>query len=123
MDDMVIAASSRDAIIQFKNAFSKHFEITDQGEVSWLLGFEVKHDRKARTIAINQKAYLMAMAEKFRLTNAKPAYMPMEPGMVFSKEQCPSEPIHVPYQEACGSILWPAVTSRPDIQFAVGILA
>ena len=29
----------------------------------------------------------------------------------------------VPYSEAIGSVLWPAVVSRPDIAFAVGILS
>ena len=29
----------------------------------------------------------------------------------------------VPYAEAIGSVLWPAMISRPDITFAVGILA
>ena len=29
----------------------------------------------------------------------------------------------IPYSEAIGSVLWPAVVSRPDIAFAVGILS
>ena len=28
----------------------------------------------------------------------------------------------VPFNEAIGSVLWPAVVSRPDVAFAVGVL-
>ena len=52
----------------------------------------------------------------------------MEPSTQYSKEQSLSTPNQVakmngvPYNEAIGSILWPAVMSRPDIAYAVGIL-
>jgi len=47
----------------------------------------------------------------------------MDASAVYSKDQCPSQPISAPYQEACGHILWPAIISRPDVQFAIGILS
>ena len=55
--------------------------------------------------------------------------MPIEPGTQYSVEQCPTTPNQVakmkgiPYSEAIGSILWPAVVSRPDIVYATGILS
>jgi hypothetical protein len=63
------------------------------------------------------------MAEKFGQSTARPAYTPMEVGAVLTKADESSKPITAPYQEACGHVLWPAVISRPDVQFAVGILA
>ena len=59
---------------------------------------------------------------------AKPVTTPMEPGAILTKDQSPSatsqtdEMQRVPYAEAIGSILWPAMISRLDITFAVGIL-
>ena len=88
-----------------------------------MLGFEVKHNRKERWIALNQQGYIEAMAKKFGQENMKPAYTLMEPGVVLSKDQCPNEPIDIPYQQACGHLLWPAIVDHPDIQFAVGVLA
>ena len=58
---------------------------------------------------------------------AKPVTMPMEPGAILTKDQSPSttsqtnEMQRVPYAEAIGSVLWPAMISTPDITFAVGI--
>ena len=101
----------------------------DNGAISWFLGFQIKHDSKAKTLSINQHAYVESLAENFRLTNAKPVHMPMDPNVHFSIEQCPSMPNQsawmqgVPYIEAIGSVLWPAVVSRPDIAFAIGILS
>jgi hypothetical protein len=122
-DDMAVAASSRKVLDGFKEEFGRHFKITDEGELRWLLGFEVVRNRKERTIAINQKAYIEVMAKKFGQEFARPTYTPLETGIELSKEQCPSEPINVPYQEACGHILWPAIVSRPDVQCSSGLLA
>ena len=67
--------------------------------------------------------------EKFRLTNAKPVNTPMEPNVTYSNQQLPSTLNQVarmqgvPYSEGIGSVLWPAVVSRPDIAYAVGILS
>ena len=53
----------------------------------------------------------------------------MDPGAQFLVEQLPSSlnqtagMCGVPYNEAIGSMLWPAVVSRPDIAYAVGILS
>ena len=67
--------------------------------------------------------------EKFRLTEAKPVSMPMEPNAQFSTQQSPStlnqtaQMQKLPYSKAIGSVLWLVVVSRPDAAFAVGILS
>ena len=38
-DDMVVAGSSRAAVDAFKADLGSRFEITDLGELQWLLGF------------------------------------------------------------------------------------
>jgi hypothetical protein len=69
------------------------------------------------------------MVDKFRLTNAKPVSMPMDPNLQFSVDQCPfthnqtARMQGIPYNKAIGSILWPAVVLRPDIAYAVGVLS
>ena len=57
-DDMPVTSTSCKAIDNFKEELSNCFEITDLGELKWMLGFEVKCDWKTKTIAINQKSYL-----------------------------------------------------------------
>jgi hypothetical protein len=128
-DDMAITSKRADDVLKFKSELRKHFDIADGGELRWFLGFEIKRDRAARTISINQRNYIERMVERFRLTNAKPVATPMESAAQFSKDQSPSTPTQemrmrgIPYAEAIGSVLWPVIISRPDAAFAVGILS
>jgi hypothetical protein len=122
-DDMTVAGSSRKVVDDFKAELSTYFKITDEGEIHWLLGFEIMRDRKARTIVLNQKAYIVAMAKKFGQENARPVYTPLDQGTILSKDQCPVNPINAPFREGCGHILWPATTTRPDVQYPAGHLA
>jgi Reverse transcriptase (RNA-dependent DNA polymerase)/gag-polypeptide of LTR copia-type len=128
-DDMALTSKRAVDAEKFKSEIRRFWEITDHGPIKWFLGFEIKRDRDARTISINQRAYIESMVEKFRLTQARPVSTPMDPGALFSVDQSPStlnqsSRMHgVPYSEAIGSVLWPVVVSRPDAAYAVGILS
>ena len=128
-DDMALTSKRASDIVKLKSEISQYWQITDGGEMHWYLGFAIKRDRVARTISINQRAYIEAMLNKFRLTNAKPVSTSMESGAHFTKEQGPSTPTQamqmrgVPYAEAVGCVLWPVMIMRPDCAFAVGILS
>jgi hypothetical protein len=122
-DDMVVARNTQKVIDGFTGELRKRFEITDLGPLEWLLNFEIRRDRAACTISITQRTYIEAMAHKFGQVNSKPVYTPMLPGEVLTKEQIPDASPDTPYQQAVGHFLWPAVVSRPDMQFAVGLLA
>ena len=127
-DDMAITSKQPADAKRFKNDIKMFWDITDHGPIKWFLGFEIKRDWKARTLSINQHAYIESMVEKFRLTNMKKVLTPIDPHVQYSTKQCPSTLAQVehmkwiPYSEAIGSIIWPAIVSCPDIAYAVGIL-
>jgi hypothetical protein len=114
---------------KFKSELWRHWQISDKGELSWFLGFEVKCNWVVCTISINQCVYIDTMLNKFRLTNAKPIMTPMETGMQLSKDQGPltlSQESHmcgIPFMEVIGYVLWSLVILRPDAAFMVGILS
>jgi len=126
---MAVTSKQKADAERFKSEIRKYWEITDNGPIKWFLGFEIRLNRKARTISINQHAYIEAMVDRFKLTSAKPISTPMETGAQFSTNQSPSTPNQlakmkgVPYAEAIGSVLWPVVVSRPDAAYAVGVLS
>lgn len=113
----------------FKSKIRRYWKITDHRLINWFLGFQTKRDQKYRTISINQKAYIEAMVEKFKLTRAKKISTPMDLNVHFSIQQLPSSLKQdicmrgVPYAEAIGLVLWPTVVSRPETTFAVGVLS
>ena len=117
-DDMAVTSKRGEDARKFKSDIKRFWEITDNGPIKWFLGFEIKRDRKAKTIAINQHTYIELMVEKFRITNAKPVSTPMDLGSQFSINQCPSSLNQaakikgVPYSEAIGSMLWPVIVSQ-----------
>ena len=128
-NDMAVMSKRKVNAENFKRNIKRYWDITDNGAIRWFLGFQIKRDRRNKTLSINQHAYLESLAEKFRLTNSKPISTPIEPGTHYSKEQTLSTPNQVakmnriPYSKAIGSILWPAVMSRPDIAYMIGILS
>ena len=54
VDDCAITATSITLIADFKAWISEHLEITDLGELHWLLGIEIKRDHECRTIHLSQ---------------------------------------------------------------------
>jgi hypothetical protein len=112
VDDLTIVANTMGEINEIKDHLRSNFEMTDLGEVSWLLGLDIQRDRTMHTISIGQQAFIDTILARFNLTNARPLSMPMEPGTILAKEQSPTteEDIEnmkdVPYLEALGSLMY-----------------
>ena len=127
-NDMVVTSKRAEDITRFKANIQRYWEITDNGPIRWFLGFQISCNHTARTISINQSAYIQAMVDKFRVTNSTPVATPMVTGATFSTADSPSTPTQVahmcriPYVEVISSILWPVIISWPDAAFAVSIL-
>jgi hypothetical protein len=129
VDDMAVTSKYLRHITLFKDELRKRFEISDLGELTWLLGLKVERDRDARTVTLSQKAYVDTVLERFRLTDAKSAQTPMDVGTVLSVDQSPLTHLEheamkdVPYQRGVGSLMYAATSTRPDIAFAVATLS
>jgi Reverse transcriptase (RNA-dependent DNA polymerase) len=74
---------------RFKSKVKEFWDITDHRPIKWFLGFQIKRDRKSKTISINQQAYIESVVEKFGLTNAKSVATPMDTNAKFTIQQCP----------------------------------
>jgi hypothetical protein len=129
VDDITIAANSREAVRRFKQELRAHYKIKDMGDLNWLLGLEVTRNRQERTISFGQSAYVQRIVERFNLEDAYPLSIPINPNDKISINDCPKNPAelekmrHVPYKEAIGSLMYAVVGSRPDIAYSVSLLA
>ena len=70
VDDMAITSRHIRHIDRFKAKLRERFEITDLGELTWLLGLKVERDRSTRTISLSQQAYVGTVLERFHLEDA-----------------------------------------------------
>jgi len=124
VDDMAVTSKHLRHITQFKHQLCQYFEISDLGELNWLLGLKVERDRTARTITLSQKAYIDTVLERFQLTDAKTAQTPMDVSTILSDSQSPATHTQledmrdVPYQRGIGSLMYAATSTRPDIAFS-----
>ncbi len=132
VDDMAIAGPNGIRIEKFKTDLGDKFEITDLGELKYILGIQVSRDRKARTISLNQTAYINQILARFGMQDCTPVSTPLNVKHGLSASQSPKTAEElaqyleyakgINYLELTGSLLY-ATQTRPEMQFAVGVIA
>jgi hypothetical protein len=73
-----IAALSLDLIVSFKDTIKEHIEITNLGELHWLLGIGIHHNHETRSIHLSQYLYLNSIIHRYGSADLKPVSTPME---------------------------------------------
>ena len=125
VDDCTIAGTSVSLILRFKAEISKYVNITDLGELNWILGIEIKCIWENRTIHLSQKSYIESMLRCYGFDDLKPVSLPMEASIRLTSAQSPTTTQqialmrNIPYQEAVGSLMYMSLGTRPDITYAV----
>lgn len=129
VDDCTIGAPYVTLIEEFKRRLVDFVEISDLGELHWLLGIEICRVREKRTLSLSQSAYIDTIIRRFNFEDLKPVTTPLDPNIELSSAQAPQTSYDlakmrdVPYREAVGSLMYAAMGTRPDIAFAVSLLS
>ena len=129
VDDITLASKSASKLDYFVTELGKHFKLRDLGETTFLLGVEITRKREKRKLYLSQRQYIVNKLEEFGMSDCKPVGTPMLPGSKLSSEDSPvsddekAEMENVPYINAVGSLMYLATMTRPDIAYAVGVLA
>ena len=129
VDDCTIVATTIHLIEELKAGLHKHFEVTNLGELHWMLGIEVKCNCSSCVVHLSQQAYIDAILCHYHLSDLKPLSMPMDHQVCLTSDQAPASPgeyrmmCDVPYREAVGALNWAALAMCPDIVFVVAIVA
>lgn len=124
VDDLLLFGSNTKILDEIQRQLSSRFKMTDLGEISHYLGMEV--DVASDLITLRQTTYIKKILDRFDLSKCAPVMTPMEAGL--SSLLLPSTTEASPatkewYQSAIGSLMWPAMHTRPDIAFAVALLS
>ena len=97
-DDMAIASNSIVQVETFKKNIAKSFEITDLGELKWVLGIQVGHDRKGHIITMCQTTYIHHILKQFGMYNCVSVSTPLTIKHDLSVSQSPeTEEAHTKY--------------------------
>jgi Reverse transcriptase (RNA-dependent DNA polymerase)/Integrase core domain/GAG-pre-integrase domain len=125
VDDCSIVGKTKALVARFKVEIAKFVDITDMGELHWILGIEVRRIREERRILLSQKSYIDSILRRYGFDDLKPVSTPMDPNTRLTSAQSPSTTEefaamrNVPYHEAVGSLMYATLGTRPDICFAV----
>ena len=104
-------------------------EVVDSGEIHWLLGIEIRRSLHNRTIHLSQWSYIDAILSRYGFSDIKPLSIPFDPHIHLTKDQSPKIVKDItfmhdkPYREALGALQYLSIATRPDIMYAVSILA
>ena len=129
VDDMTIVSKSQAAIQKVKDELQSHFKLRDLGPTTWLLGVEITRNWEQHSISLSQHQYVLDLLERFKLSDCNTVSTPLDPSVKLSLSMCPQsssdieEMKSIPYLQAVGSLMYLAIATRPDIAYAVGVLA
>jgi hypothetical protein len=123
VDDIVVAyKKDREPLVQkMIQKLKQQFNLDGGSELQWFLGIRVIRDRKRKLIWLSQSTYIDKIANL--ATSSQPDATPMTHDELRPYEDRASYSEINLYQRKIGSLLYAAVTTRPDIAFATSRLS
>ena len=95
----------------------KRFPMKDLGQLHYVLGINCETNDK---IGLTQEVFINKLIDKYGLSEANEVSMPHDSNVVLMRTDGISKPVDkLFYQSLIGSLLYIALWTRPDIQFAV----
>jgi len=124
VDDIVHLCRDKHVHATFHAFCNEHFPTTTQGELTWILGMEVRRNRRTRTLTINQTQKILELLEHCDMLDAKPLTTPMEIQWKKGTGSPTVDPVRITeYRSKVASCSFIAGCTRPDIQLAVSKLS
>lgn len=127
VDDITLCTANDATTQAFVTALSQHVQLTNGGEIHWILGMEIQRDRSTRTIKLRQKHYIENILKRYNFDQYHSRRTPMLPGQNFSPRPR-SEPQRdvaaiKHFMSLVGGLRYVADCTRPDVAYCTGQLA
>lgn len=120
----ILAARNEKQLKRVKENLSNKFDIKDLDELKYFLGMKVEQSKESGSTWIRQLAYTENLLKRLGMQDSKPTHTPVEVSSKFQPATNQAEPVNqTEYQSAIGGLMYLAVSTRPDIAFAVNNLA
>jgi hypothetical protein len=108
-----------------KQRLTDVFAMTDLGEVSDILGWEIVRDRSEKSLFLHQSRYAFTVLERFNMSTCNSVSTPFHHGATLSSSQCASTPTDIAfmadknYRSVVGSFMYLAMGTRPDLAYTL----
>jgi ribonuclease HI len=98
------------------------FKIEEIGDAKWILGIKVEYDKANGIMKLSQQAYIEKILKRFEIfDNARAKHD--TPAIKHPLLDSTGLNTKFPYLEAVGSLMYLAISTRPDIRYAVDYVA
>lgn len=125
VDDFLLASNNPNALLWLKDAIKREYDVKDLGDVQTIIGWQVTWDLKAKTLKIDQSAFIRDLFESENMSDCNFVSIPMKTGcfIKMSEHDDDEEAEIKPYQRLIGKLIYLSCETRLDIAFAVGQLS
>ena len=121
VDNITMACKSLKVIDKDKEMLNKTYQMTDLGEITWILGMHVMCDRDAGWITLSQERYINDILKCFGKADIRPISMPTVPNEHLLKLNSPKTDVKL-YQSVIGVLMYPTLGTCPDLAYTVAAL-
>ena len=125
MDAILLATNDRSLMHEVKQFLSKHFDMKDMDDASYVIGLKIFKDRHNGILGLSQETYINRILYRLRMKDCTSSFAPILKGDRFNLNQCPNNDFEseqmkkIPYALVVGSIVYLQVCTIP---FAVSML-
>ena len=124
VDDLMILAENIFEMQRLKDSLNLQFKMKDMGQLHYYVGVCIVQDKERKQVYLHQGQYIEKMLKTFGQTEAKTVSTPADLNVKLQKDDGVSRPVDtISYQSIVGSLLYAAITTRPDIAQAVGVVS
>src|SRR5258708_39825540 len=125
VDDLMLGYQKEADMIWVCTKLKKHFEMVDLGDLTWVVGMQVRYDLERGQITVDQSQYLQKVLAQFGMHESNAVSTPL-PGKLVLCAATDTEVEEVwefPYLETIGSLMYAMMGTCPDIAYAISTLS
>ncbi|GBP05998.1 Retrovirus-related Pol polyprotein from transposon TNT 1-94 [Eumeta japonica] len=123
VDDLIVGCSELTVLEGVKKQIADYFKVKDKGVLNHILGMEVKCDGDTGVIELSQTQYILNVLKHYGMEKCKSVSVPLEAGIQVNCSADCKKVNQKDYQSLVGTLMYLAITTRPDILHSVSKMA
>ena len=121
INDITMACNNLQVIQEDEETLKMHYQMTDLGEITWILGMHIMHDHHAGWIALSQEKYALELLDRFGKSDACPISTPTLANKHLVKVDSPEVDTQA-YQRAVSALMYLMLGTCPDLAYTIAAL-